>query len=314
MHGITVIDKIDERREEWLEARKGRIGSSEIGCIAGLNWFKSALELWAEWTGKKESTLNDDEPFLVFGRTNEPLVRRLTAEKLGKHLWPVNALYAHPEHEWASASPDAFYGEPGLFCEPEGACELKTATLKADHMWSEERGPEFYFCQLQWQLGVLGLPEGYLSCMIGGDPRDVRSPFYKFDAAAFESLLELGDNFRRCVEQDIPPDPGPGDAKLIQQITGRKKGLSVTLNAAEAEQIEALILELRPLKAEKSTHDAAVKELKNKISALENKVKLVLGKAEIGVLPDGREICATIVSRNGYTVQPCQYTQVKLPR
>jgi len=314
MHGITVIDKIDERREEWLEARKGRIGSSEIGCIAGLNWFKSALELWAEWTGKKESTLNDDEPFLVFGRTNEPLVRRLTAEKLGKHLWPVNALYAHPEHEWASASPDAFYGEPGLFCEPEGACELKTATGKADHMWSEERGPEFYFCQLQWQLGVLGLPEGYLSCMIGGDPRDVRSPFYKFDAAAFESLLELGDNFRRCVEQDIPPDPGPGDAKLIQQITGRKKGLSVTLNAAEAEQIEALILELRPLKAEKSTHDAAVKELKNKISALENKVKLVLGKAEIGVLPDGREICATIVSRNGYTVQPCQYTQVKLPR
>ena len=314
MHGITILDYIDERREEWLEARKGRIGSSEIGCIAGLNWFKSPLELWAEWTGKVESTLDQDEPFLVFGRTNEPLVRRLTAEKLGKHLWPANALYAHPEHEWASASPDAFYGEPGLFCEPQGACELKTATGKADHMWSDERGPEFYFCQLQWQLGVLGLPEGYLSCMIGGDPRDVRSPFYKFDPAAFESLLELGEDFRRCVEQDIPPDPGPGDSKLIGKIVGRKKGLSVPLNAADAEEIESIIVTLRPLKKEKSTIEAAAKELKSKCSALENKIKLILGKAETGVLPDGREIHATIVRNPGYAVSAFEYTKVTLPK
>ena len=39
-------------REQWLQVRKGGIGSSDAAAAVGLNPYKSQLELWMEKTGR----------------------------------------------------------------------------------------------------------------------------------------------------------------------------------------------------------------------------------------------------------------------
>ncbi len=47
--------KLEQKSLEWLNARKGAVGSSEVSCILGTNPFKSSLQLWEEKTGRRES-------------------------------------------------------------------------------------------------------------------------------------------------------------------------------------------------------------------------------------------------------------------
>lgn len=39
-------------RDQWLQVRKGGIGSSDAAAAVGLNPYQSQLELWMEKTGR----------------------------------------------------------------------------------------------------------------------------------------------------------------------------------------------------------------------------------------------------------------------
>ena len=48
-------------RDQWLEVRKGGIGSSDAAAAVGLHPYKSQLQLWMEKTGR-DSSLPDLAP------------------------------------------------------------------------------------------------------------------------------------------------------------------------------------------------------------------------------------------------------------
>lgn len=315
MNGQLILKDIGvpANKETWLEFRRHGIGASEIAIVCGLNPYKSSLQLWAEKTNKIEREFDEDAPLLRFGQLNEGLVRELTGAKLKKPITPVNALYAHPAIEWALASPDAWLlGEKE---EIEACAELKTATGKSSHLWTEDHGPEIYECQLQWQLGVLGLPEGYLSCMVGGDPRDIRTSRHKADEAAFAAMVTCGQQFMEHVKADLPPDPGPGDSRLVRELVSKqKREKSRTLSGDEVSTVETAMLEIKSLKEQIKQINSVLKSLKDQNSVWENRVLAALGNAEFGILPDGREVAAKVVTVEPYMNKGYSYVRLNLPK
>jgi len=73
---LVKTNKLD--REEWLDVRKGGIGSSDAAAAVGLNPYKSQLELWLEKTGRDaelpKTDPNDETSPMYWGTLLEPIV------------------------------------------------------------------------------------------------------------------------------------------------------------------------------------------------------------------------------------------------
>lgn len=62
---LRLVDTRTMDREQWLEVRKGGIGSSDAAAAVGMNPYKSPLELWLEKTGRatgNEAGIDTDSP------------------------------------------------------------------------------------------------------------------------------------------------------------------------------------------------------------------------------------------------------------
>ena len=49
---LRLVKTISLDREQWLEVRRGGIGSSDAAAAVGLHPYKSPLQLWMEKTGR----------------------------------------------------------------------------------------------------------------------------------------------------------------------------------------------------------------------------------------------------------------------
>lgn len=267
---LTLISDVDSNRDAWLEARKGKISATKIGVILGVNKYKSPLQLWAEETGKIEDDFQGNR-YTRYGLILEPFIREILAEELGREVVASNALYQHSRIEFAIASPDAFILSDNL-----QLAELKTANSRMYREWEDDSAPDAYVLQLQWQMGVTGLSEGYIACLLGGDPANLLYPHFDFDHDMWDFMLSAARDFLHCVQQDVPPEPGPGDSKLIEKIVRRKEGLK-TLKEAELIEAETLIPLMLAAKNEKKEIAELLKEKEDEIKTCENKLRLLLG-------------------------------------
>jgi predicted phage-related endonuclease len=51
---LRLVKTQDLSRVEWLDVRKGGIGSTDAAASVGLNPYKSKLELWLEKAGQDQ--------------------------------------------------------------------------------------------------------------------------------------------------------------------------------------------------------------------------------------------------------------------
>lgn len=305
-----LVSDIENNRAEWLELRKGKVSATKIGVIMGVNRWKSPLQLWAEETGKVCDDFAGNKATKL-GLVLEPFVAQLLQEELGNgvQVQRCNALYQHSTIDFAIASPDAFVV---LADGSSDLAELKTANHRAAADWSDGAAPDSYVLQLQWQLGVMGVNAGYLACMIGGDPSNFPHPYFEFDSDLWELMLEEAQTFIECIQRDIPPEPGAGDAKLIERIVDRNKSVRIL---PEAEQIEAetiipMLLGARDKKKElQEVADMQADEVKR----LENKLRLLLGDSTAA---NAAGYCFEVQSVNvaERISPPYSYTKLKLSK
>src|SRR5690606_26404268 len=85
-------------REDWLEVRKGGIGSSDAAAAVGLSPYKSPLELWMEKTGRASSQAEHagfDDP-RYWGTLLEPYVAVAYQQMTERRVRKVNAVLQHP--------------------------------------------------------------------------------------------------------------------------------------------------------------------------------------------------------------------------
>jgi hypothetical protein len=172
-----VIERYEQRSEEWLEARKGRITASNFGSAVGRNKYSTPTALvknmlWAtfkgnictRWGTEHESDGEDcyaaskhmdildnpDETILaaMSEAERDVIVTALRVEEAG--------LVINPERPWMGNSPD------GLIHVTYASGRLETGLLEIKCPYGKKFYPDTvppqYMAQIQGTMGNLGLP------------------------------------------------------------------------------------------------------------------------------------------------------------
>lgn len=210
--------------EQWLEARKLGIGSSDVPAILGVCSPSQGTpySVWCEKRGEYHEDLEGIEhieagQFLEQGiadwfahRTGRRVVHPLDyahqAHQVGRKV-----LWQHPEHAYMQATPDFFQldveNQEGDRFEKKGpgVLECKNVGFFMRSDWDHKTGkvPLRVMAQLQYQLEVTGLEWGSAAGLIGGNSLvwvDVERN-ERFIGALRTKL----DAFWRSVEKGNPP-------------------------------------------------------------------------------------------------------------
>ncbi len=161
---VTIIRP--QSRDEWLEIRKSGIGSSEVATIVGLNPWETPYQLWRRKTGidgpKQENAAMRN------GHHLEDAVSRMWNDATGLEIIKRSAtdwIIRDNDRPYLQVSPDRTYwlGE-SRSPEAKGILEIKTTRMKVD----PDDLPKYWFCQIQYQMGVSGYTQGSLAWLSAG--------------------------------------------------------------------------------------------------------------------------------------------------
>lgn len=143
-------------REEWLEARSGRIGGSEASAVVGLNPYMSNTDLWSIKTGRKEPEDISDRPYVQYGHNAEPLLRDLFRLDFPDYRvgYVDNNMFINDMFPWAHASLDGWLQDPDGRI---GILEIKTTEILQSmqkEKW-KDRIPDNYYLQVLHYMMVM---------------------------------------------------------------------------------------------------------------------------------------------------------------
>lgn len=249
-------------RDQWLEVRKGGIGSSDAAAAVGLHPYKSQLQLWMEKTGRDGGLPvvdpNDDQSPMYWGTLLEPIVAAHYTKRTGHRVRRVNAVLQHPEHPWMRANLDReVVGAPDV-----QILECKTAGIHGSRLW-REGVPEYVQLQVMHQLAVTGKQAADVAVLIGGQELQVFR--IERDAAMIAQLIALEQQFWWYVEQDKePPADGSDSAELaLRSLYPRDSG--TTLDLREDLVMSAVFSDLLAVREVIATQSAAEARLRQAI-------------------------------------------------
>lgn len=186
-------------REQWLRWRKEGIGGSDVSIICGINKYKSALELWMEKRGYKESDEAGESAY--WGTTLEPIVREEFTKRTDLEVDTISLMLKHPKYDFMLANVD------GIVNDNEGKkCifEAKTASAYKLDKWKDDEIPEEYMLQIQHYMSVLDYERTYIAVLIGGNT--IKYKVVNRDEELIDMIIEIEKNFWNCVVNDIQPN------------------------------------------------------------------------------------------------------------
>jgi putative phage-type endonuclease len=223
----TALRLVDTRtldRGQWLEVRKGGIGSSDAAAAVGLNPYKSQLELWLEKTGRTET--NGEEPGMdtpvFWGTLLEPYVAVAYQQKTNRRVRKVNAVLQHPTFNFMLANIDR---------EVVGSAdvqilECKTAGEFGSRLW-KHGVPEYVQLQVQHQLAVTDKAAADVAVLLCGQKLEIHR--IERDDEIIARLTMLESHFWAYVESDTPP-PADGSESAARALRHLYRGNDTTLD------------------------------------------------------------------------------------
>lgn len=226
---LKLVKTQDLSRNQWLDVRRGGIGSSDAAAAVGLNPYKSALELWMEKTGRDAGLPkvdpNDEASPMYWGTLLEPIVAAHYTKRTGNRVRRVNAVLQHPQHPWMLANIDReVVGAPDV-----QILECKTAGYHGARLW-EEGVPEYVQLQVLHQLAVTGKQAADVAVLICG--QELRVHRIEREDAQIKHLIELEQAFWHRVEQGrAPPADGSESAdRAMRALWPRDTGQTLDLS------------------------------------------------------------------------------------
>jgi putative phage-type endonuclease len=241
---IRLVDTRTLDRQQWLDVRKGGIGSSDAAAAVGLNPYKSPLELWMEKTGRtpvEETPPGMDDP-RYWGTLLEPYVAVAYSQKTGHKVRKVNAVLQHPTFPFLLANLD----REVIGNQEVQILECKTAGEFGSRLW-KDGVPEYIQLQVQHQLAVTGKQAADVAVLLCGQNLEVHR--IERDEEVIARLIVLETRFWHCVEQDIEP-PADGSDSAARALRQRYPGNSTTLDFCEDVALSQTFAELVALRAE----------------------------------------------------------------
>ncbi|HZV12776.1 MAG TPA: YqaJ viral recombinase family protein [Candidatus Kapabacteria bacterium] len=170
METLNTMTNTVQDHTQWLEARRHGIGGSDIAAIMGVSRWKTPLGVYLE---KTEGAIQPDNKYMRAGRFLEDGVALYYADLTGHRIVPPKERIArHPLADIFLASVDRMLITEAGTETPDAVLEIKTTQREI-----LEVEPE-WFCQLQWYLGVTGLPFGVIAWL----ERGLELRYEEFDA------------------------------------------------------------------------------------------------------------------------------------
>lgn len=265
-----LVSTLHMEREEWLRWRNMGIGGSDASVIAGVNPYRSVLQLWKEKTGQTEPEEKNTE-ITHFGNVLEPVIKKEFTRRTGLKIRNRYAILQSEEHPFMLADLDGIVYEDKKLC----VFEAKTASAYKKEIW-EKGVPLEYLYQVQHYMAVTGAEKTYIAALVGGNhfihhevPRD---------EAMIAAIIEMEKNFwENHVLKGIEPniDGSPATAEYLDASYGDSNGKSI-----------ALPEETLPLFERYDRLEAQLQELKREKEAVTNQMKNYLKENEKGTVGD----------------------------
>lgn len=266
-------------RQEWLEHRKGGIGSSEVGTILGLNPFETPYQLWRR---KKGLDAPKEENFAMrAGHYLEDAVSRFYSDATGKEIIRSSAedfLVVDDERDFLRVSPDRTFWIPGRARSPrnQGILECKTTQMSVD----EDDVPKHWYCQLQYQLGVAEREEGALAWLVSG--REFGYKDITFDKDFYDWMTGEVERFwTDCILGGAEP-PAVNVEDVLLRSPRHEEGRYVEAD----EELLAACSDLKDV-------NGRIKGLNETKKELEETLKMAIGEGEALFDPGSGNVLAT---------------------
>lgn len=250
-------------RAEWLEHRKGGIGSSEVASILGINPYQTPYQLW-RLKKEMDAPIEANMPMRL-GHLLEDAVSTLWSEETGREVIKASAydwIAVNTEKPYFRASPDRTYWLPEMKRnnDNKGILECKTTQMSID----ADELPRTWFVQLQYLLGVSETEQGSLAWLSGG-----RTFGYKD--------INLVPDFFGWMQEEV-------ERFWIDNIVGNKEPEAINANdilTKYSRHAEGKLIEVG-----EDVLDAysALKEVKSELSTLEDRKELLENKIKLSFI------------------------------
>ena len=272
----------DSTEDEWLAARRRGVGASEVAVVLGKSSWGSPFALWHAKVGDWDVPRSEEQ--LIGLELEEAVTGMFVKAHPELHVCKANArLWAHPVYDWLMCTPDrlAFDGETWT------VVELKTD--EGGKGWGApytDEVPLHIRIQVMVQCGILGLSQGFVA-RLGRKTSGRKFAIYviDFDPAEFEDYVDEALLFVQSMERNVPPDVD--DHKATEDALKRLYPSTVDDDVATVPH---------PLATGWLLARRQAAEAKAHAKELDNRLRLALGSAGVGMTPRGD----VFVKRNQY--------------
>ena len=280
-HAVPTYKVDGLRDDEWQELRKGSLGCSEAAAVAGLNKYRSPLDVYMQKCGLIDGFRGSLATRM--GTAMEPFIAKEFYRETGLEVHRILWNMAHPDEPRFTATLDGvcYNGKTGQWA----VVELKNPGWRQKSEWVEavETGRprpgstiESYFYQTIGQMSVTGLDLGYL---VGLVDKSLYVVTIDRDAGLDELCswipMQVGAFWRNHVDRQNPPDPDHRDIRTLD-ILYSSPDMGLELEDAD---LAGQVTRLREIRAEtgqlKDEADEIVAKLKGRMG---DAVKLLLGE------------------------------------
>jgi len=234
---------MDQNTTEWLQYRKTGIGASDVNIIMGVSEYKTPYQLWED---KLSTEIEEQKNTFITdkGHRLEPVARAQYEILTGIEAPPL--LAEREDNPWMRASLDGFAKKENIVLEIKytgNGAKWKTAT-------EENRVPDCYWPQVQWQLFVTG---ARLNHYVSFNGEEIHMIEVEPDIEYIRGMVEKVTAFWNMVKTQKAPELSDRDYKNVR--SKELKGL--------VQQYVQLKEELKPKLETLSEIEKAIKENEN---------------------------------------------------
>ena len=286
-------------RAAWLAERLTGIGASEAAAVCGVSDYETPLDVYLRKVGVAPE--KPETPRMRWGTRLEGVIADAYVEREGVALSGTQRFLRSPVHPFMLATLDAVRTDGRVV-------EFKTMGERAADALGDQLGddgsdviPLHWRCQVTHQLIVTGTDVADLAVLIGGS--DFRVYTIGYDERVAARMVEMEQEFWSRVERREPPeiDPARDGANLALLYPAPEGTLPLTVEA------ECDVNEWLNVKQE-------IARLQKTADRLKTAVVAALGPFAEGHLSDGRIVARKVVHREGYTVAPSTYVDVRVKK
>ena len=201
----TIVRPADH--EAWLIEREKGIGSSEATTLMGVNHYEDRYKLFMRKTHQIAPKASTEQ--MELGHHLEPAVASRFAEVTGAWIDPKSEgdwLAVDTKKEFLRVSPDRIWVPAGQEHKKENwrILECKTTGLSVD----PDDIPSYWYCQLQYQMGVMGIKHGALGWISSFPVFNFGYKEIEFNPSYFALIVQAIEEFwKNNILAGVAPEP-----------------------------------------------------------------------------------------------------------